>query len=72
MAYNKRGYYQRAEAIRQLTAQFYEPERHDRCYKWVWRRHIFPRYGICYNTYLTYLYAKPPREESEAVQQKLF
>lgn len=55
MAYNKRNYYKRAKAIQELTALYYEPERHDRCYKWVWKKHIQPLYGIGYRAYLNYL-----------------
>lgn len=69
MAYNRKGYFQRARAIQELAAQHYEPGRQDRCYKWVWKKHIFPVYGICYNTFLRYL--KEGRKE-DANQLKLF
>lgn len=55
MAYNKKGYLQRAKMIQELAAQYYEPENHAKCYKAVWKRHIFPQFGICYNTFLNYL-----------------
>lgn len=55
MAYNKKGYLQRAKMIQELAAQYYEPENHGKCYKAVWKRHIFPQFGICYNTFLNYL-----------------
>ena len=62
MAYNKKGYYKRAKALQELTAQHYEPERHDRCYKWVWRKFVYPQFGICYHSYLRYLYTPVPAE----------
>lgn len=55
MAYNRKGYIKRAKAIQELTAQHYEPGRQDRCYKWVWKKHIHPVYAISYHTYLAYL-----------------
>lgn len=62
MAYNKKGYYKRAKALQELTAQHYEPERHDRCYKWVWRKFVYPQFGICYHSYLRYLHTPVPAE----------
>lgn len=56
--YNKKGYYIRAKAIQELTAKHYEPGRQDRSYKWVWRYHILPLYGICYVTFLKYIKVK--------------
>ncbi|MDE5944543.1 MAG: hypothetical protein K2K83_02630 [Rikenella sp.] len=64
MAYNKKGYYKRAKALQELTAQHYEPERHDRCYKWVWRKYVYPQFGICYHSYLRYLHTEVPAEAS--------
>lgn len=55
MAYNRKGYLIRAEIIKGITDEYYEPERHDRCYKWVWKYHIKPIFGICYHSYLKYL-----------------
>lgn len=62
MAYNKTGYYRRARIIQEMTALYYEPERHDRCYKWVWRRYINPQFGMCYHSYLRYLRVDIPQE----------
>ena len=55
MAYNKKGYLQRAKMIQELAAQYYEPENHAKCYKAVWKKQIFPQFGICYRTFLNYL-----------------
>lgn len=60
MAYNNKGYYRRVKAVQELTTQHYEPERQDRCRKWVWRKYVEPLYGICYMTYLSYLRVNVP------------
>lgn len=60
MSYNRNGYFIRAARIQELTRQYYEPERQDRCYKWVWRKHIRPIYGIGYRAYLRYLWVVDP------------
>lgn len=62
MAYNRTGYFKRAKAIQELTARHYEPGRQDRCLKWVWRVHIKPLFGICYQTFLTYQNTKIPED----------
>lgn len=55
MAYNKKGYIRRVAAIKNIAEQHYEPERHDKCWKAVWRRVIYPVYGISYHTFLSYM-----------------
>ncbi len=72
MAYNKRGYFLRAKVLQEIAKQHYEPGRQDRCLKWVWRRHIYPAYGICYRTFLRCLKARDPEAAEEATQLKLF
>lgn len=57
MSYNKSGYNLRAKLIQQITAEYYEPENHSKCYKMVWIRHIYPRFGIGYRSYLSYIKA---------------
>ena len=58
MSYNKNGYYLRARMIRQITREYYEPENHSKCYKMVWKKYIYPRFGIGYRAYLNYLKAE--------------
>mgnify|MGYP003623324121 CR=1 FL=1 len=60
MSYNKNGYYRRAKAIQELTATHYEPGRHDRCRKWVWKKYIEPLYNVTYKTFLSYLRVQIP------------
>lgn len=40
---------------RAITERYYESGNQARCYKAVWRWHIFPVFKICYRTYLNYL-----------------
>lgn len=49
------GYNIRAQRIRELTEQHFEPGRQDKCLKMVWRRHVQPVYGISYRAYLRYI-----------------
>lgn len=58
MAYNRKGYLQRAKVIQEVTAQYYEPENHAKCYKVVWKRQIFPQFGIGYRAFLRYVKVK--------------
>lgn len=56
----------RARAIRRITEEHYEPGNQARCYKAVWRKYIYPTFGICYNTYLAYLGVPVPPEQRPA------
>lgn len=58
MAYNRQGYLLRAKVIQDITSQHYEPENQSRCHKAVWRKEIYPRFGIGYRAYLNYCKAK--------------
>lgn len=46
---------ERVRMVRAITAQYYESGNQARCYKAVWRQHIFPKFKICYRTYMNYL-----------------
>lgn len=41
--------------VRAITERHYEGGNQARCYKAVWRQHVFPVFRICYRTYLNYL-----------------
>lgn len=45
----------RAQQVRRLVAEHYEPGRQDRCKLWVWRNIVYPRYGISRATFFRYL-----------------
>lgn len=64
MAYNKKGYYKRVEQIQAIAREHYEPGRYDRCYKWVWHKHIQPVYGIGYRAFLSCLKVEVPEDAS--------
>ena len=77
MAYNKRGYYRRARVIQEIVRQHYEPERQDRCKAAIWRRYIYPQFGVCYQSFLRYLHTRVPEEgggstSPNAAQLELF
>lgn len=63
MAYNKKGYAQRAKILQELTDLHYEPERQDRCKAAIWRIYVERQFGICYLTYLKYLQYQPEKED---------
>lgn len=65
----------RAKKVQELTAQHYEPGRHDRCKKWVYRNVIVKIYPMSERTFFRLLSTKV--DESEDViddprQSKLF
>lgn len=68
MAYNKKGYYQRARKIQEFAREHYEPGRQDRSYKAIWRKYIYPADGMCYMTFLRYLNTEIPPEPEPTAQ----
>lgn len=56
--------------IKKLTEEHYEEGNQSRCYKAVWRSYIYPKYRICYRTYLSYIGLLPP--QSSAPEPTLF
>ena len=71
MGYNRKGYFVRAARIQELTAKHYERENHSKCYKMVWRKEVYPVYGICYRTYLRYLKVGKEEVKEDTRQLKL-
>lgn len=55
----------RIKAITEIVKAEYQPGDHSRCYKAIWRRRIFPEYGVCYETFLSYLGVPPSELEEE-------
>ncbi len=70
MAYNKKGYYARARRMREITDRYYEPENHRKCKKAIWRTHIRPIYGVCYQTYIDSLQALRKWEAQQTQAEK--
>ncbi len=62
MAYNKKGYNIRARRMQEITKEHYEPENQSKCYRQVWKKHIFPLFGIGYRSYLRYIKVEVPKE----------
>lgn len=58
--------------VRAITEQHYESGNQARCYKAVWRQHIFPKFKICYRTYLNYLGIPTPPPVQQPQQLTLW
>lgn len=71
MSYNNKNHIRRREKAMQVTAEYYEPGRHDRCYKWVWRKVIRDQFHIEYRTYLQWIREEKARVP-DAIQTNLF
>ena len=55
----------RVEAIKEITQLHYEEGNNSRCYKSVWRFYVYPKYRICYRTYLNYLGISPESDQDD-------
>ncbi|MCF0219101.1 MAG: hypothetical protein HUK14_04895 [Muribaculaceae bacterium] len=62
----------RAKKLKALTNLHYEAGNQSKCYKAVWRRHIYPEFGICYRTYLSLIGIDPDTERRRDDQPTLF
>lgn len=49
----------RIKEILEIVDRNYEIGNQKRCYKAIWRDFIYPKYGICYDTFLSYIGVKP-------------
>ena len=45
----------RMKKVQEIVARHYEPGNQSKCYKAVWRNHVYPVYPCCYMTFLTYI-----------------
>ena len=59
----------RIKAIVEIVKAEYQPGDQSRCYAAIWRRRIWPEYGVCYKTFLSYL-GVPPSELEEEPEPK--
>ena len=55
----------RMKDILAIVNEEYQPGDQSRCYKAIWRRRILPEFGVCYNTFLSYLGVSPSELEEE-------
>ena len=51
--------------VNAIVQREYEPGRHDKSYKAVWRKYVFPVYPMCYRTFLNYINTPIPHEEEK-------
>ena len=72
MPYNNKNLIRRQQHAIRITEQYYEPGRHDRCYRWVWRKYIYEMFHIEYRTYLKWLRAEKKRQKDRDEQLTLF
>ena len=55
----------RIKAIIAIVDAEYQPGDQSRCYAAIWRRRVWPEYGVCYKTFLSYLGVPPSELEEE-------
>ena len=61
----------RAQMVRDIVEEHYQPERHDRCKLWVYRNMIQKVYPISVRTFRRYM-GEYARQEYEDTQLELF
>lgn len=60
----------RIRAIIAIVNEEYQPGDQNHCYKAIWRRRILPEFGVCYNTFLSYLGVSPSELEEEKTEKE--
>ena len=60
----------RIRAIIAIVNEEYQPGDQNHCYKAIWRRRILPEFGVCYNTFLSYLGVSPSELEEEQTEKE--
>ena len=60
----------RIRAIIAIVNEEYQPSDQNHCYKAIWRRRILPEFGVCYNTFLSYLGVSPSELEEEQTEKE--
>ena len=55
----RRSTIKRAEIVRGIVADYYQPGRHDRNKHWVWRTQVYPLLGISLRTFSKYINLRP-------------
>ena len=49
----------RVRLVCAIVKEHYEPGVLRKCYKAVWREHVYPVYPMCYRTFLNYVSTPP-------------
>ncbi len=44
----------RIETVKEIVAKYYEKGNHAKSLKVVWKAHVYPTLGICFNTFWEY------------------
>lgn len=70
MAYNNKNHLLKRRQALEITRQYYEPGRQDRCHRWVWQKHIRDLFHIEYRTYLKWL--REERDGTGKLEPDLF
>lgn len=65
MTYNRKNKQLLIRNVCAIVQRHYEPGNQQKCYKAIWKRHVFPVYPICYRTFLTYIGTPPPHREPD-------
>jgi len=60
----------RIRAIIAIVNEEYQPGDQNHCYKAIWRRRILPEFGVCYNTFLSYLGVSPSELKEEQTEKE--
>lgn len=66
----RRSYLIRIREVQQFALRYYEKGRHDKCFKQVWKKYVFPRFGINYNIFLRYMKTDVDKLLGQAEKQK--
>jgi hypothetical protein len=67
-----KNYLLRVKKIQELARLYYEPERRDKCYKWVWKNKVYPIYPCGYRTFLRAMKSELPPPTNSPMQTDLF
>lgn len=60
----------RVRLVCAIVKEHYEPGVLRKCYKAVWREHVYPVYPMCYRTFLNYVSTPPSLlREAEASER---
>lgn len=64
----------KALIVRRLMSEHYQPERHDKCKRWVWRNYINPVMPMAERTFYRYINMKLEEDhrKEDHRQLKLF
>ena len=71
MSYNRKNYLSKRRHAVMIAKEHYEPGRHDRCYKWVWKKYIKHQFHIEYRTLMKWI-REEEKEASKEGQLTLF